>query len=115
MTIDYSAMLYDPVYAEVGVPATLSAGTAGEITLTVIDRTKPKTVANGSAQVQTAEPIAFARVPELVGNGIVSDDYVGAELTFNGRTWTVRSYELEGNPNGEDAGQVRFLLKAANG
>jgi len=35
-----------------------------------------------------------------------------AVLTFNGRSWTVRSYELRGSPNGEDQGEVRFLLKA---
>lgn len=113
--IDYSADLYDPVYAELGVPATLSAGTAGEISLTVIDETRRKTVANGSAEVRTVEPCAFARVPELTDKGIVSDDYVGADLTFNGRTWAVRSYELCGSPNGEDAGEVRLLLKAVNG
>ena len=114
---DYSAMLYDPVYAVIGVPATLSVGTAGEIALTVIDETRPKTLANGSAEVRTVEPGAFARVPELTEKGIARDDYVGAELTFNGRTWAVRSYELRGSPNGEDAGEVRFLLKggAASG
>ena len=36
--------LYDAVYAIIGVPATLSAGTAGEIALTVIDDTRPKTL-----------------------------------------------------------------------
>ena len=111
---DFSAM-YDEVYGVIGVPATLSTGTAGEITLTVIDETKPKIVANGSAQVRTAEPGAFARIPELIGKGIVTDDYVGANLTFNGRTWAVRSYEERGNPNGADAGEVFFLLKAVNG
>jgi hypothetical protein len=35
-------------------------------------------------------------------------------LTFNGRSWIVRSYELRGSPNGEDLGEVRFFLKAAN-
>ena len=83
----------------------------------MIDETKPKTLTNGSAEVRTVEPSAFARVPELAENGIARDDYRGAELTFNGRTWTVRSYELRGSPNGEDAGEVRFLLKggAASG
>jgi hypothetical protein len=35
-----------------------------------------------------------------------------AVLSFNGRSWVVRSYELRGSPNGEDVGEVRFLLKA---
>jgi len=109
--IDYSADLYDPVYAELGVPATLSAGTAGEITLTVIDDIKPKTISNGSAEVRTVAPGAFARIPELTENGVEVKNCTGATLAFNGRTWAVYSYEKRGSPNGEDAGEVRFLLK----
>jgi hypothetical protein len=112
--IDYSADLYDPVYAEIGVPATLTAaGTAGEVALTVIDDTRPKRQANGSGvEVSSVAPGAFARMPELIANGVAPDDYMDAVLSFNGRSWVVRSYELRGSPNGEDLGEVRFLLKA---
>jgi hypothetical protein len=111
--IDYSADLYDPVYAELGVPATLNAGTAGEITLTVIDDTRRKTQASGSVEVRSVGPGAFARIPELTAKGIARDDCDGATLTFNGRTWIVRSHEACGSPNGEDLGEVRFLLKSS--
>jgi len=111
--IDFSALLYDPVYAEIGVPATLLAsGTAGQIALTVIDDTRSKILSAGSAEVRSVGPGAFVRIPELAENGIARDDYIDAMLAFNGRTWTVRSYELRGSPNGEDFGEVRFLLKA---
>jgi hypothetical protein len=111
--IDYSALLYDPNYAELGVPAVLTAaGTAGEIALTVIDDTRPKTQTSGSVEVRSVGPGAFARIPELTAKGITRDDYYDAVLAFNGRSWVVRSYELGGNPNGEDLGEVRFLLKA---
>jgi hypothetical protein len=115
MAVDYSALLYDPVYAELGVAATLDAGTAGEAAITVIDDTRPKVLPAGSAEVRSVGPGAFARIPELAEAGITREDYTDAVLTFNGRTWTVRSYELRGSPNGEDQGEVRFLLKAANG
>ena len=111
--IDYSALLYDPVYAELGVPATLSAGTAGEIALTVIDDTRPKTQTSGTVEVRSVGPGASARLPDLTEPGIARGDYQDAVLAFNGRTWTVRSYELRGSPNGEDLGEVRFLLKEA--
>jgi len=112
--IDYSALLYDPAYAKLGVPATLTAaGTAGEIALTVIDDTRPKRQASGSGvEVSSVAPGAFARMPELIANGIVPDEFEGAVLTFNGRSWTVRNHEMGGNPNGENFGQVRFLLSA---
>jgi hypothetical protein len=110
--IDYSADLYDPVYAVLGVPATLNAGTAGEVAITVIDDTRPKTQTSSSVEVRGVGPGAYARIPELAGNGIARDDYMDAVLSFNGRAWVVRSYELRGSPNGEDVGEVRFLLKA---
>jgi hypothetical protein len=112
--IDYSTNLYDPVYAVLGVPATLTAdGTVGEITLTVIDDTRPKRQAGGSGvEVSSVAPGAFARMPELIENGIAPDEFHGGVLTFNGRSWQVRNHEMHGNPNGEDFGQVRFLLNA---
>jgi hypothetical protein len=115
--VDYSALLYDPVYAQLGVPATMAAvGTVGEIALTVVDDTRAKmntTSASSSVDVRSVGPGAFARIPELEQNGIVRDDYIDATLTFNGRSWIVRSYELRGSPNGEDLGEVRFMLRAA--
>jgi hypothetical protein len=111
--IDFSALLYNPIYAELGVSAVLTAaGTAGEIPLTVIDDTRPKTAASGVLEVRSVGPGAYARIPELTAKGIARDDYIDAALTFNGRSWVVRSYELRGSPNGEDVGEVRFLLKA---
>jgi hypothetical protein len=110
--IDYSVLLFEPVYAGLGVPATFAAASL-EVALTVIDDTRPKVLPAGSLEVQAIGPGAFARIPELEQVGIARDDWIDAVLSFNGRTWTVRSYELRGSPNGEDFGEVRFLLKAA--
>jgi hypothetical protein len=111
--IDYSALLYEPVYAELGVPATLTTGTAGEVVLTVIDDTRPKIQPSGSGvDVSSVGPGAFVRIPELAENGIARSEWIGAVLTFNGRSWVVREAPVQGSPNGEDLGQVRFLLRA---
>jgi hypothetical protein len=117
MALDYSALLFDPVYAELGVPATLTVGAAAAVDITVIDDTKPKTVpvsgGTQTAEVRGVGPAAFARVYELAGKGITRADYADAEIAFNGRTWIARSWELRGSPMGEDWGEVRFLLKEA--
>jgi hypothetical protein len=105
--IDYSALLYDPVYAEIGVDATLNG-----IAITVIDDTRPKTQTSGGLETRSVGPGAFARIPELENKGVARDAYNNATLIFNDRAWIVRSYELRGSPNGEDLGEVRFLLKA---
>ena len=108
--IDYSALLYDPVYAEIGVPATFTSGML-EIALTVIDDTRPKTLQAGSLEVKSVGPGAYARIPELEANGITRADWQDAVLSFNGQSWVVRSWELRGSPNGENKGEVRFSLK----
>jgi hypothetical protein len=117
MPIDYSALLFDPVYAELGVPAVIGTGE-----ITVIDDTRPKALpisnaiqAATSADVRTVGPGAFARIYELTSKGITRDVWIDAALSFNGRTWIVRSYELRGSPMGEDLGEVRFLLKEHTG
>lgn len=110
MVTDISTLLYgtaSPVYAELGVDAIMDG-----VALTVIDDTRPKVNPVGVPEVHSVGPGAFARIPELEGKGIARASYVDAVLTFNGRSWVVRSYELRGSPNGEDMGEVRFLLKA---
>jgi hypothetical protein len=117
MAIDYSALLYDPVYAELGVPATMTIAGGTAVEITVIDDTRPKVLpiltAATVAEVRSVGPGAFARIYELTGKGIPRDDYMDATLAFNGRSWTVRSYEFRGSPMGENCGEVRFLLKEA--
>jgi hypothetical protein len=117
MAIDYSALLYDPVYAEIGVPATMTTVGDTGVDITVIDDTRPKVLpiqaGTQPAEVRSVGPGAFARIYELTEKGISRDDYMDAMLAFNGRSWIVRSYELRGSPMGEDWGEVRFLLKEA--
>jgi len=111
--IDYSALLYDPIYDVLGVPATLTAG-ASEVELTVIDETRSRTRTEGGVETSSVGPGAFVRIPELVEKGIARSEWIGATLTFNGHTWIVREAPVQGSPNGEDLGEVRFLLKAAD-
>ena len=113
MAVDYSALLYDPVYAALGVGAMLTI-TAGVVEITVIDDTRPKSVSAGSLETKSVGPGAFARIPELTEKGVARSDYVNSMLAFNGRIWIIRSYELRGSPNGEDLGEVRFLLRSSD-
>jgi hypothetical protein len=113
MAIDYSALLYDPVYAELGVDAMLTT-TAGVFEITVIDDTRAKSQTSGTVEVRSVGPGAFARIPELTSKAVDRTDYTNSMLAFNGRIWVVRSYELRGSPNGEDVGEVRFLLRSSD-
>jgi len=113
--IDFSAQLYDPVYAEIGVACTFTTSLL-QVSITVIDDTRPKVLPAGTtAEVRGMGPGAYARIPELERNGITQADWQDAVLAFNGRSWVVRSYERRGSPNGEAKGEVRFLLKESDG
>lgn len=116
--MDWAAVLYDPIYVGLGVPAVFVSAETGadEIEITVIDDTKPKTASGAEhLEVRSVGPGCFVRIPELESNGISRDEYLNAVISFNGRTWTVRSYELRGSPVGEDEGEVRFSLKSIGG
>jgi hypothetical protein len=109
--IDYSWLLFDPVFAELGVPATLiAASTAGEVEVTVIDETRRKIQASNGVEVRSVDPAAVIRVPELIAKGVARELWRNSVLTFNGKYWSVRNYDTLGSPNGEDSGLVRFLL-----
>jgi hypothetical protein len=109
--IDYSAILYNPVYNELGVSAMLTT-TAGVFEITVIDDTRPNTNLSGTLVVSGVAPGAFARIPELTNKGVDRSDYNGSALAFNGRIWIINNHDLRGSPNGEDQGEVRFSLRA---
>jgi hypothetical protein len=130
MPLDYGALLYDPVYLTIGVPATLVhrvgvsvfqpnifqpnlfQGNFVASDITVIDDTREKTNTTGALDVRSVGPGAFARVPELTANTIDRSHYDGSTLEFNGRTWIIRNHQLRGSPNGEDLGEVRFNLRS---
>jgi len=111
MTIDFNTDCYDPVYAELGVPATMTVAGVGAVTLTVLDKTRRKTVTSGNVEVNSIGPGVKVRMAELAANGITSSNWDGALLAFNGRNWIVRHGDPLGSPNGEDIGQVWFHVK----
>jgi hypothetical protein len=113
MTIDVAGMLFgmqSPVYADLAVDATLQAATGPAHALRVIDDTRRTTDVEGNASVQTVLPGAFARMVELAAAGLIADDCVDGLITFNGATWQITSFEMRGSPQGENAGEVRFIL-----
>jgi len=112
MTVDFNTNCYDPVYAVLGVSATMTAG-AIVAELTVLDKTRRKTVTSGNMEASSVGPGVKVRMAELAANGITSSNWDGALLTFNGRNWIVRHGDPLGSPNGEDLGQVWIALKEA--
>ena len=111
--MDYQATLYGPVYAQLGVSATLTLEGGGTpFPFVVLDKTSGVDISFGGGEggVQTIAPAAVVRVPELRESGIKPNDLVEAVLAMNGYTWRVKSFKLRPSPNGEDDGEAYLLL-----
>lgn len=122
MTIDYRASLYDPIYASLGVPATLTTvgnSSADSVTADVvlIDRTSAEALPLGGGfgrvTVETTKPVYRVRAYELADAGIDVDALDRATVVVNGGTWTINSHGLRPAPTGAADGEVAlFLLQA---
>ena len=118
MPLDWQALLYDPIYAVHGIPATLvpSTGLTTGVDLTVLDKTAGAAVAGQGFAVESVHPAAMARMVELTANGLGRPDLDMSLLTLTppaplpATTWRIRSHEMKPSPNGENDGEVMLIL-----
>ena len=112
MTVDFNTDCYDPVYAVLGVPATMTVG-ATEVELTVIDKTRRED--HDKRRRGNEQRRAWCLGPH--GRACRQWDHIAATgRCVAGLQWPQldRSQgDVLGSPNGEDLGQVRLLLKEA--
>lgn len=106
MAIDFSALLYGPVYTTLGVTCVFTTEDAGTITVTALDKSAGIQVGNDGIAVQTLAPAVVVRVADLVALDVEASALDGAELAMNGKTWRVESVQPRPSPNGEDDGEV---------
>lgn len=106
--MDWTSLLYGPVYSVLGVDATLTLNdtAATEISLTAIDKTAGVEV--GSVDVQTIVPAAIVRASELASISLATLE--DGTLLMNGRTWTIKSHMPKPSPGGEDDGEIYLIL-----
>lgn len=110
--MDYQALLYDPIYARLGVAGTIalddSDGTTAAVK--VIDKTAGVALNLGDTAVDTVKPAARVRMVELAEHDLVPSDIDGGTLTFNSKTWTIKGFLLLPSPNGEADGEALLFL-----
>lgn len=111
MTVDYQAMLLDPIYATLGVPArvTLADGVT-QFDVTVIDKTSGVEAGDKDAKVDTVLPAACVRAAEWKTHGKRPVDFEGASIEFNGSRWEVDSYPKRPVPTGGQTGEILLIL-----
>jgi hypothetical protein len=112
--IDLAAMLYGPIYENLGVTASLLAESEA-VAVTVLDKTKGAAWGD-RPEVQTLKPLATVRVSELTAKGVAADDLDDSLITFNGGTWKIIAHRPKpAFIGGEAEGEIDLLLTEESG
>lgn len=109
--IDFDAAMLGPIYATLGVSATLTiVDPSDDFDLTVIDKTGGVEVGE-NVEVPTIKPCAAIRISDLTALGLSKDDLIDGTLTFNGSSWTITNVVPKPVPNGERSGEIHAYLQ----
>ncbi|WP_291207074.1 hypothetical protein [Hyphomonas sp.] len=108
--IDFSSLLYAPIYEAFGVPARILCLYDAHFEITVIDKTSGVEVFDGTASVKTIRPAAVMRVSELSALGLSQRDLEGVSIEFSGKIWRVKATMLKPAPTGEAGGELYLFL-----
>lgn len=112
MTVDYQALLYGPVYETFGQAATLLTVNGDEVSLMVCNKTAPSSFVGHGIEFQAFRPTALVLMSQILAANLTPiDDIQGGELTMDGKTWSIKSFEYVPSPVGIDDGELRLILK----
>lgn len=113
--IDYSSVLYSPVYATLAVDVLLTVPDAtAAVTIQAIDKTNginiEGTMGENSPIVEMIRPAVVFRSLDLADLLIDVAEMDGGIVEMNGRTWRIESHRYWPSPGGQDDGQVLCVL-----
>lgn len=109
--MDYTAVLLDPIYDGLGVPALLTPNREGAeaAAVTVLDKTSTIEVSE-AFDVHTVRPAATVRMRSLIDAAIDVSEVDGGTLEFSDRLWRIDSHRMKPSPDGEASGEVLMWL-----
>jgi len=113
MAINYTKLLFGPVYQTLGVEMTFVLPPPGNEVYAIrgIDKTAGLEVSvEGDIGVQTVRPAAVLRMADLAAVALAPDDLMDAIVDISGTSWKVRSYYPKPSPSGEGDGELYIIL-----
>jgi hypothetical protein len=111
MTMDYTAILYDPLYASFGTDAVIRCLYSVAFPIRAIDCTSGIEVTEGSGiDVKTIRPAAIVRMRELTALGLGREDLEDAALELHDKLWRVKASMPKPGPQGEANGELYLFL-----
>lgn len=113
MPIDWDSVLYDPIYDELGVTATITGAEFGQIALTVIDKTNGIVIEANGIALPTIKPAVCIRSADLAARSILATDLHNATLELNGYTWRIANTQQRPGPSGKGSGEILMMLERA--
>ena len=109
--MDYTQLLYAPLYETFGVDASIRCLYEDTFDLRAIDCTSGIAVTEGSGvDVKTIRPAAIIRMRELAERGLSRDDLEDAAIELNGKLWRVKASMPKPGPSGEANGELYLFL-----
>ncbi len=112
--MDYSKVLYGPIYRTQGVTATITvAGTP--FTVNAKDLTSGLQLPTGGVDLETSRPMVSMRMADLTDAGLDPDTLDGADLDINGNSWTVNAWKFMPSPFGQGDGEIYLMLEGPAG
>ncbi|HET7375055.1 MAG TPA: hypothetical protein VFK30_00015 [Anaerolineae bacterium] len=117
MTIDWQTQLYDPIYtSDICVDATIITTGGDELAVRAKNATQTSSYSGpgGIVDFQAFRPSALVRMAQLFNLNpdlVIQDDIQGGQMTMDGKTWSIKSYEYVASPAGNSSGELRLILK----
>ena len=109
MTLEYQALLFNPIYYDLAVPATLTTTWGSSLSVSVIDHTAGVTLTDRMS-VESIRPVVRVRGTELTQNAIQVADLPNSQITVNGQSWRIKATRTMPAPTGELVGEVMLIL-----
>lgn len=109
MSVDYDALMLDPIYAALGIAAKFLSRDGLQADLIVLDKTSGIEIPQGAVMLQTSKPAACVRVSELIAGDLDRAKMKNGRLTFNGASWNVESTLPKPVPGGQ--GELVLILQ----
>ena len=108
--LDYSTLLYRPIYNALADQAAQIAPASGPpFGIAALDKTAGVLV-GGHVEVQSVSPAAVVMMVDLAAAGIDPAALDDGQITLNGVTWTIQSHKSAPSPAGEADGQLYLFL-----
>jgi hypothetical protein len=115
MGVDFTDLLYRPLFDTLGVPSTLVLN-SGTFYPVALDKTIGVALQEaGGITVQTEGPMVELIMADLIALGITVDLLDDQSITLNGKTWKILAHRMNPSHSGESDGTVYLILEGSGG